>query len=164
MIDVYWDFWIGGLLIAAIAFLITILTGGFLSVTRGFVSVCSIITQRPYFHTKDIGGKFGFRTLFFFGIITGGFVASLTENGWVPSFEYGQFDHIYGDSLFVKAAVLIVGGICWGYGSRIAKGCTSGNSISGLSKGSLASLVTTIGFMVSGISVTYLINYLMGTL
>ena len=165
MIDVYWDFWIGGLLIATVAFLITLLSGQFIGVTKGYASICSIVSKRPYFHRPEMGGPFGFRTLFVIGIVIGGLLAALTtDGGWNPSFSYGWFDRLFGDSLLVKAALLIFGGACWGYGARMADGCTSGNAIGGLSKGSLASLVTTCGFMISGISVTFLINYLLGGL
>ena len=40
MIEQYWPFWIGGLAIAGLATLITVLTGNFLGVTRGYVSLC----------------------------------------------------------------------------------------------------------------------------
>ena len=162
MIEVYWDFWIGGLAIATIAFLITLLTGQFIGVTKGYASVCSIVSKHPFFHRKEMGGAFGFRTLFVIGIMLGGLLAALTTKGaWNPSFGYGWFDQLFGDNLVVKAVLLIFGGACWGYGARMADGCTSGNSIGGLSKGSLASLITTCGFMISGICATFLINALL---
>lgn len=164
MIEHYWPFWLGGISIAGIAFVITVLTGRFLGVTKGFASACSIVTRKPYFHQPVFGGPWGTRTFFTAGIILGGLIAALTSGGWNPSFMYGKFDVIYGSHLGVKALVLVIGGFLWGYGSRMANGCTSGNSISGLSKGSLASLVTTLGFMVSGIVVTYIINFIAGEL
>ena len=155
----------GGLAIATVALLITLFTGKFIGVTRGYVSICSIFSKRPYFHQPTMGGPWGVRTLFVIGIVIGGLVATLTTNGtWTPSFAYGQFDQLFGDSLVTKALVMTAGGICWGYGARLAGGCTSGNSIAGLSKGSLASLIATLGFMVAGISVTFLINALLGGL
>jgi uncharacterized membrane protein YedE/YeeE len=165
MIENYWDFWVGGLAIATVAFLITLFTGQFIGVTKGYASVCSIISKHPFFHRKEMGGAFGFRTLFVVGIMLGGLLAALTTEGsWNPSFDYGWFDKLFGDNLAVKALLLIFGGACWGYGARMADGCTSGNAIGGLSKGSLASLITTCGFMISGISLTFLLNYLLGGL
>jgi len=116
------------------------------------------------FHSKDLGGKLGYRVYFIFGIVFGGFVAALVNGGWNPSLSFGMFEAIYGTSLAVKVGVLTAGGFCWGFGSRMAGGCTSGNSISGLAKGSLASLTATVGFMVAGIAITYLINFVAGTL
>ena len=164
MIDVYWPFWLGGVAIASVASLMVVLTGQFLGITRGYASFCAIFSKRPYFHQKEFGGAFGVRSIFTVGVVIGGFVAALINGGWHPSLSYGSFDKIYGTSILVKALVLVIGGCIWGYGARMAKGCTSGNSISGLSKGSLASLVTTLGFMISGIGATYIINFLAGTL
>ena len=72
MIDNYWPFYIGGIAIAVIALATTILTGKFLSVTRGYAGLCGIISKNPYFHSKSVGGPFGVRTFFAIGIIAGG--------------------------------------------------------------------------------------------
>jgi uncharacterized protein len=157
-----WPFWLGGLAIAAVSVTLVVTTGKFLSVTRGYASVCSVFSKLKFFRRPDLGGPFGFRTFFTFGLLTGGAIAAITTVGWKPNWSLGQFDAIWGSSIYVKAAVLTAGGFLWGYGSRMAKGCTSGNSISGLSKGSLASFVATMGFLVAGIVVTYGIAYASG--
>lgn len=157
-----WPFWLGGLAIAGVSVALVILTGKFLSVTRGYASVCSIFSRLKFFQRPDLGGPFGFRTFFTAGLVAGGAIAALTTTGWQATFALGKFDQIWGDNLVVKAGVLIAGGFLWGYGSRMAKGCTSGNSISGLSKGSLASLVATCGFLVAGVAVTFLLAAVSG--
>lgn len=157
-----WPFWLGGLAIAAVSVTLVVTTGRFLSVTRGYASVCSIFSKLKFFQRADLGGPFGFRTFFTIGLVAGGAIAAITTAGWQPTFALGKFDQIWGASLAVKATVLIAGGFLWGFGSRMAKGCTSGNSIAGLSKGSLASLVATGGFMVSGITVTFLLAFISG--
>lgn len=164
MTDNYWDFWWGGLAIAAVAVSITVVAGKFLSVTRGYASLCGIISRRTYFHRPDLGGRFGYRTLFILGVVLGGFLAALTEGGWDPQWNYGMFDELYGTNLAVKIIVLLVGGIFWGYGSRLAGGCTSGNSISGISRGALSSVVATLGFMVAGVAATFTLNGILGGL
>ncbi|HMV37180.1 MAG TPA: YeeE/YedE thiosulfate transporter family protein [Turneriella sp.] len=157
-----WPFWLGGLAIAGVSVALVILTGRFLSVTRGYASVCSIFSRMKFFQRPDLGGPFGFRTFFTLGLLAGGAIAAFTTTGWQPTFALGKFDQIWGDNLAVKAGVLIAGGFLWGYGSRMAKGCTSGNSISGLSKGSVASLVATCGFLVAGVAVTFLLAAVSG--
>lgn len=157
-----WPFWLGGLAIAAISVTLVVTTGRFLSVTRGYASVCSIFSRLKYFQRTDLGGAFGFRTFFSIGLIAGGAIAAITTTGWQPTFVLGKFDQIWGSGLAIKAAVLISGGFLWGYGSRLAKGCTSGNSISGLSKGSVGSLVATTGFLVAGVIVTFAISFVSG--
>lgn len=157
-----WPFWLGGLAIAAVSITLVVLTGKFLSVTRGYATVCGIFSRLKYFARPDLGGALGFRTFFTVGLVAGGAIAAITTAGWHPTWELGRFNQIWGSSLYVKAAVLILGGFLWGYGSRLAKGCTSGNSISGLSKGSLASFVATGGFLVAGVIVTFVISYITG--
>ncbi|HNF14977.1 MAG TPA: YeeE/YedE thiosulfate transporter family protein, partial [Leptospiraceae bacterium] len=71
-------------------------------------------------------------------------------------------DVFWSSTIPVKAAVLITGGFLWGYGARLAKGCTSGNTISGISRGSLSSIVATVMFMVGGILVFQILNWLAG--
>lgn len=157
-----WPFWLGGLAIAAVSITLVVVTGRFLSVTRGYASVCSIFSKLNFFKRPDLGGPFGFRTFFTIGLLTGGAIAAITTTGWQPTLALGKFDQIWGVSIYVKGAVLTMGGFLWGYGSRMAKGCTSGNSISGLSQGSLASLVATCGFLVAGVIVTFAIAQISG--
>jgi hypothetical protein len=116
-----WPFWLGGLAIAAVSVTLVVLTGKFLSVTRGYASVCSIFSKLKFFQRPDLGGPFGFRTFFTIGLIAGGALAAVTTVGWQPTLELGKFNEIWGTSLAVKAAVLLAGGFLWGYGSRMAK-------------------------------------------
>ncbi|MBI3394791.1 MAG: YeeE/YedE family protein [Spirochaetia bacterium] len=157
-----WPFWWGGLAIAGVAILVLVVGGQFVAVTRGYASMCSIISQKSYFHRPDMGGPFGFRTMFVIGIIAGGAAAALLSGSFHAGFELGMFDKIWGTNVAVKAGVLIVGGFLWGYGSRMAKGCTSGNAISGLSRGSPASLVATACFLIGGVMVTQLVMLIVG--
>lgn len=54
-------------------------------------------------------------------------------------------------------ALLLMGGLLVGFGSRYAGGCTSGHAISGLSNLQIPSLVAVIGFFIGGLIMTYLI-------
>lgn len=53
--------------------------------------------------------------------------------------------------------LLLAGGFLVGFGARYAGGCTSGHSISGLANLQLASLLSTVGFFIGGIVVTFLV-------
>lgn len=67
---------------------------------------------------------------------------------------------LYGDSVFSNIkilALLLVGGILVGFGSRYAGGCTSGHAISGLSNLQLPSLIATIGFFIGGLVMVHFI-------
>ncbi len=54
-------------------------------------------------------------------------------------------------------AILLIGGLLVGFGSRYAGGCTSGHAISGLSNLQAPSLVAVIGFFIGGLIMTFLI-------
>ena len=47
--------------------------------------------------------------------------------------------------------ILLVAGLCIGFGTRYAGGCTSGHAITGLSNLQLPSLVAVIGFFAGGL-------------
>lgn len=53
--------------------------------------------------------------------------------------------------------MMIIGGFFIGFGTRYAKGCTSGHAISGLSNLQLPSLIAVIGFFIGGLTMTHLI-------
>ncbi len=52
-------------------------------------------------------------------------------------------------------AILIIGGILIGFGTRWAGGCTSGHAITGLSNLQIPSLIATIGFFIGGLIMTH---------
>ncbi|QCW98748.1 YeeE/YedE family protein [Aggregatimonas sangjinii] len=54
-------------------------------------------------------------------------------------------------------AVLTIGGLLVGFGTRYAGGCTSGHAISGLSDLQLPSLIAVIGFFIGGLTMIHFI-------
>lgn len=54
-------------------------------------------------------------------------------------------------------AILLIGGLLIGFGTRYAGGCTSGHAISGLSNFQLPSLVAVIGFFIGGLTMAHFI-------
>lgn len=54
-------------------------------------------------------------------------------------------------------AILMLGGLLIGFGTRYAGGCTSGHAISGLSNFQLPSLVAVIGFFIGGLAMAHFI-------
>jgi uncharacterized membrane protein YedE/YeeE len=51
-------------------------------------------------------------------------------------------------------ALLIIGGLLVGFGTRYAGGCTSGHAITGLSSLQRPSLIAVIGFFIGGLIMT----------
>jgi len=69
-------------------------------------------------------------------------------------------DALFGNAAFTSPktiAILIIGGILIGFGSRYAGGCTSGHAIAGMSNLQRQSLKAVIGFFVGGLVMTYFI-------
>lgn len=54
-------------------------------------------------------------------------------------------------------AILLIGGILVGFGTRYAGGCTSGHAITGLSNLQLPSLIAVIGFFIGGLVMSWLL-------
>lgn len=54
-------------------------------------------------------------------------------------------------------AILFIGGILVGFGTRYAGGCTSGHAITGLSNLQLPSLIAVIGFFIGGLIMSWLL-------
>ncbi len=54
-------------------------------------------------------------------------------------------------------AILLVGGVLVGFGTRYAGGCTSGHAITGLSNLQLPSLIAVIGFFIGGLIMSWLL-------
>ena len=54
-------------------------------------------------------------------------------------------------------AVLIIGGILIGFGSRYAGGCTSGHAIAGMSNLQIQSLKAVVGFFIGGLLMSHFI-------
>lgn len=69
-------------------------------------------------------------------------------------------DALFGNAIFQSPkmiAILIIGGILIGFGSRYAGGCTSGHAISGLSNLQLPSLKAVMGFFIGGLIMAHFI-------
>jgi uncharacterized membrane protein YedE/YeeE len=67
---------------------------------------------------------------------------------------------LFGSDIFQSPkmiAVLIIGGILIGFGSRYAGGCTSGHAIAGMSNLQIQSLKAVIGFFIGGLLMSHFI-------
>jgi uncharacterized membrane protein YedE/YeeE len=54
-------------------------------------------------------------------------------------------------------AILLIGGLLVGFGTRYAGGCTSGHAITGLSNLQLPSLIAVVGFFIGGLIMSWLL-------
>lgn len=90
------------------------------------------------------------RFAFVVGLVLTGFVAF----GQMPeAFEYGVDRSIW---------AVGVAGLMVGAGTTIARGCTSGHGVVGISRLSKRSIVATCTFMAAGALSTFVVNHLLG--
>jgi uncharacterized protein len=95
------------------------------------------------------------------GLVVGGLGFALAGGG--PSFRgYGWLTETFtgaGSGVLI-AAILLLSGVLIGFGAKTARGCTSGNGLSGNAMLSPASLVATATFFGTAIVVSFLIEAL----
>jgi uncharacterized membrane protein YedE/YeeE len=60
--------------------------------------------------------------------------------------------------------LLILAGVLVGYGTALARGCTSGHGVCGLGRLSLRSLVATLTFLSVGLLTTFIVRHIFGVI
>lgn len=96
---------------------------------------------------------------FLMALAAGGVVAALTSGGLTvdPSLASAGFQAAFGSGP-AAYAVLLLGGVLIGWGTRMAGGCTSGHGLCGVSRFQPGSLVATCAFFGAGIVVSLLLD------
>jgi uncharacterized membrane protein YedE/YeeE len=94
-------------------------------------------------------GDIGWRLAFVLGLLA-------APLGWLAmqAMPPAQIDH--------TPALLAVGGLLVGLGTRFGSGCTSGHGVCGIARLSPRSLVATLCFMVAGFATVFVTRHLMG--
>jgi uncharacterized membrane protein YedE/YeeE len=93
------------------------------------------------------------------GIFVGAFISARLSGEfraeWVPA----KWSSTFGNSVFLRWVVSLVGGVVIGIGARWAGGCTSGHGISGTLQLAVSSWLAVICFFVGGIATALLIYH-----
>jgi len=102
--------------------------------------------------------------VFLVGVALGGTISAWLALGHAPapSLPAGEFARLFGDDRLVDAAVLLLGGVLVGFGTRMAGGCTSGHGLCGTSRLQPGSLVATACFFGMAIVVSFALRFLLG--
>ena len=151
-----WAAWIGGLLIGSYALLQFWVTGKPLGVSTGYGSVCSLVSNSPYFCEGEYKERLSWRVYFLVGLPLGGVLAFATSSGvdlsqWTLHFEMDAYEAVLPSESWLRALVLVGGGVLIGYGARLAGGCTSGHSIAGMGMLNPPSFLASVGYFIGGI-------------
>lgn len=102
---------------------------------------------------KDNPPRVGWGFVFVISTIVGGAISAITGDEFVSEWIPPMWEARFGDSLALRAAFTIVGGILMAIGARLAGGCTSGHGISGTMQLNVASWISVICFFIGGIAV-----------
>lgn len=172
-----WPWYLSGFLIAFSMFLMFYF-GKQLSISSNLENLCSISGAGKWmdYFKFDLRKK-RWNIAFMLGLIVGGFlttsflvndqkvlisqetITDLQELGFEnPGESYLPSKMFSIKSMTVKSvSILLIGGFLIGFGARYAGGCTSGHAIVGLSSFELPSLISTIGFFIGGLIMTWFI-------
>lgn len=90
------------------------------------------------------------RVAFLLGLMCGGLLYFL-----IPDIHFSPRTHY-------PTLLLVIGGFCVGFGTRMGRGCTSGHGVIGTARFSTRSLVATLTFMITGIASVYVVRHILG--
>lgn len=130
---------IGGFLIGLSAVLMMWINGRIAGVSGFIHGLCAPGKKIDYW-----------RAAFLLGLLIGGLSFQI-----VPAIQFSLRTHY-------SALLLIFGGFCVGFGTRLGQGCTSGHGVCGVARLSPRSIIATITFLLSAFATTYLVRHLMG--
>ena len=109
----------------------------------------NIVAEKPYY--KKFAPSIDWEWMLVLGVFIGAFLSARLSGqfqiAWVPNHWAAAF----GNSLFTRWAVALVGGTIMGIGARWAGGCTSGHGISGTLQLAVSSWVAALCFFIGGI-------------
>jgi len=167
-----WPWYVAGPMLALVMFLL-IMTGKNFGMSSNFRTLCAICGAGNKINFFKFDWKSQrWNLLVVIGTIIGGFIASqylsndssvainpetianLHSLGFKSAGTTYLPTELFDNNALKDAkslALLIIGGLLIGFGTRYAGGCTSGHAISGLSNLQLPSLIAVIGFFIGGL-------------
>lgn len=173
-----WPWYISGPMIAFVMFLL-LMMGRKLGMSSNLRTICAICGagKRTTFFNYDWKAQ-KWNLIVVAGVVIGGFIAAnfLSTDKRVDIHEdvvedlnaygFASADQAYlPEELYAienlsnpkVLAILIIGGLFIGFGTRYAGGCTSGHAISGLSALQMPSLLAVVGFFIGGLAMVHLL-------
>lgn len=142
--------YVGGPILGLCVVAIRVLLNARLGVTGGYSEIVERLGRAS--------AVFDWRGWFAIGILAGGVVFAAIAGG--PDFHgYGWLTNTFtGSARVVVGPLLLAAGVLIGFGAKAARGCTSGNGLSGSAMCSPASLAATATFFGTAIVVSFLIK------
>jgi uncharacterized membrane protein YedE/YeeE len=113
------------------------------------------VFDRPYF--RKFPPKVDWQWMLVLGMVLGALASSLLFGAFGFSWASGVWAQSFGQSIFLRLAVALAGGLFMGVGARWAGGCTSGHGISGTMQLAASSWLAAACFFAGGIAVAHLL-------
>jgi uncharacterized membrane protein YedE/YeeE len=172
-----WPWWFSGIIISAVMFLMLFFGKSF-GFSSNLRTICTIAGAGKRVKFFDFDWKTqSWNLVFLVGAVIGGYIANnflndgssfqiaestakdLAALGFAKAKEVQPLELFSWEAIFTLKgfAVLAIGGILVGFGSRYAGGCTSGHAISGISNLQVPSLIAVVGFFIVGLLMTHFI-------
>jgi uncharacterized membrane protein YedE/YeeE len=142
-----WPWWLSGPLIGLTVGLLLIFGARNLGVSSSFRNLCAVLLPKsrlPDLAHYDLKAN-SWKLLFVFGIALGAFIAVRFLSNAPVEFLPAHYHSASG------ALKLLAGGFLVGFGTRWARGCTSGHAIMGLANFQKPSLYAVLSFFAGGL-------------
>jgi uncharacterized membrane protein YedE/YeeE len=153
---------VAGALIAGTTLTLQFVLNRSLGISTGFENLCALGTKHPYFQREGIHGAGAWRLPFLGGLFLGGVLSAMLGGAWQTTWDAGMMDSVLELSVGAKLLWMFAGGLCIGFGTRMAGGCTSGHGIFGVSNFEKTSLISMLAFMSAGIVTTNIVYRMVG--
>ena len=134
----------GGALIGVAVGLCYFMTGRIAGVSSILSALQSLWSRRPVFRQRWLLEDRVWKSVLVIGLLLGAALSALLSTGWYVT--------------TVQPWRLVLGGFFVGYGTRLARGCTTGHGICGISAAAKPSIVSTITFVGTAVLVANLIK------
>jgi len=102
-----------------------------------------------------VEGDVAWRLAFIVGLLAAPWLWAATHHGSLPRGSFAP-------ATPGEWAQLVIGGLLVGFGTRLAKGCTSGHGVCGLARFSRRSLLAVVAFMGSGVLTVFITRHVAG--
>ena len=165
------SFWIGGLALGGVALAYVASVGRALGVSGAVGGVVDADDDDGVVGCDAAGPddgapplRFAEQVVFLMAIAAGAGLSALLAGTWgrgVSDVVGADFVARFGDGNAAWAA-LLGGGVLVGFGTQLAKGCTSGHGLMGVARLEKASLVATAVFFGTAIAVSVVVDTLLG--
>lgn len=157
-----WPFWLSGLIIGIQMPLMYYFFNNGPGTSSGSANLLKLIIPKSklkWLNTERVNPVFNRNFYFIIGIILGGFISKSLSGDFKFTFDTGLFSQNVSFSFIVQLFWYFLGGTIIAIGARFADGCTSGNSIHGMSTLQPSGFVASMGFMFSAVVITWLMHF-----